>query len=161
MRIRNWLMVLAAPWALLATADSAPAQIICEPRTQALIHVVVPSPSAKLWFDAALTHSNGTQRTFVTPPLSPNWTFHYAIKASWVENGREVTEQRRVDFRSGQEIVVDFRGGRAPIGVPATQGVGSDEDRPLTPPLAPEMDRQPPVEERPLTPRIASEPKEN
>ncbi len=151
MRSRVLLGVLLSSWVLLTVADSARAQVSSGTGIEAWIRVVLPSPDANVWFDHAPTRQKGTDRLFVSPLLHEGKTYTYTIKASWVENGREVTDERQVRVRPGRETVVNFRE-RPHQGTrePARSGPGADQDRPLTPPIAPEPGRPEPSGGRPL-----------
>ena len=71
--------------------------------------VVVHVPSdAQVWFDDTLTKSTGEWRKYETPPLSPNKSFSYTIRARWSDNGHVVNQSRRVDIQAGQRSAVDF-----------------------------------------------------
>jgi uncharacterized protein (TIGR03000 family) len=73
-----------------------------------LIRVILPNPDAEVWFDGAATQQRGFERAFNTPVLeSGNYT--YKIKAKWMDNGRAVEQERKVQFQPGQPVMVDFR----------------------------------------------------
>jgi uncharacterized protein (TIGR03000 family) len=74
----------------------------------ALVRVSVPNSNANIWFDGSPTQQQGFQRLYVTPPLDRNRNYTYAIKASWMENGQEVSREKQVDIRAGQEAFVSF-----------------------------------------------------
>src|SRR5208283_2992909 len=62
----------------------------------AQIKVLLPDPNAKVWFDGSPTSSTGTERIYHTPDLSPNVTNTYSIRATWLANGKEMTQERVV-----------------------------------------------------------------
>jgi len=72
----------------------------------AIVRVILPSPQATVWVDGGQTSSTGSVRVFQTPDLTTTGT--YTIKASWVVDGREMTNERSVLVTSGQTSVVDF-----------------------------------------------------
>jgi uncharacterized protein (TIGR03000 family) len=109
--------------------------------------VLLPAPDASLWIENVRTCQTGTSRVFISPPLGPG-NYTYTVRAAWTEEGRQVTREKTVKVRPGQEVVVDF-----------TAPEARAEDRPLTPPLAPEPGGEAPAEDRPLTPPLAPEPK--
>jgi len=78
-----------------------------ETTTAATVEVRLPA-DAQLWFDDTLTKPTGATRSFQTPPLQADKTFHYTIRARWTEGGQVVEQSRRVDVRAGQRSVVDF-----------------------------------------------------
>jgi uncharacterized protein (TIGR03000 family) len=53
-------------------------------------------------------------RRFGSPALVPGKSYYYELRASWNENGREVTQTRRVDVTSGANVHVDFPAPAAP-----------------------------------------------
>ena len=63
----------------------------------------------------------GSVRTFKSPPLAPG-QYNYDVRASWDENGRNVTQTQQVRVSPGAAVEVDFpqRPGTAEK-TPATQ----------------------------------------
>ncbi len=70
------------------------------------IRVMVPDPAARVWFDGALTHQTGTDRMFHSAPMTAAGTYH--IKAAWMQDGQEVTQERDIAVSPGQAVMVDF-----------------------------------------------------
>src|SRR5581483_7157551 len=59
------------------------------------IRVHVPA-NAELWFEDSRTNQTGSDRTFVSPPLDPNRTFTYTLRAKWRDaNGRDMDQTRQ------------------------------------------------------------------
>jgi uncharacterized protein (TIGR03000 family) len=81
--------------------QSAPAPI-------AYIRVIVPDPQARIWFDGAATMQTGTDRLFNTPSLTIGSTYNYRVRAAWMQDGREVTQERTASVTPGQTTMVDF-----------------------------------------------------
>jgi uncharacterized protein (TIGR03000 family) len=75
--------------------------------TTSNFNVIVP-PGAELRFDGTLTAETGTTRRFVTPTLIPGNTYAYEVSAIWLDNGHPITSDRRVTFRSGEDVTIDF-----------------------------------------------------
>lgn len=75
---------------------------------KAQFQVMLPSADAKLWIDDKATQQSGTDRFFESPSLSSG-TYTYTVKATWTENGKEVTRTKKVDFQPGQNVMVDLR----------------------------------------------------
>lgn len=71
--------------------------------------VLMPTADAQVWFENRATTQQGMERSFQSPPLEPNQTFTYSIKARWTENGQAVNRERRVNVQAGQSITVNFR----------------------------------------------------
>jgi uncharacterized protein (TIGR03000 family) len=78
-----------------------------EPDTSAHITVNVPE-DARLWFEGKLTTATGSIRLFTSPPLTPGSQYHYKVRASWNEDGHEVTQTQEVKVTAGAHIHVDF-----------------------------------------------------
>lgn len=144
MRSRILLGVLVSIGVVFAPVDSARAQSSSGTGAQAQIRVLVPSPDANIWFDDTPTHQKGACRLFVSPHLDGGKTYTYTVKASWLEKGREVTREKQVKVRPGQESVVDFTAQEPPAERPLTPRIVPESERPLTPPIAPEPGREAP-----------------
>jgi uncharacterized protein (TIGR03000 family) len=86
-------------------SDNASQQQASDPTAH--IEVRVPA-DAEVWFGTGKTSQTGTRREFVSPPLEPGKGFTYEIRARWVENGKEVTQTRRLDVSAGAWKGVDF-----------------------------------------------------
>ena len=84
------------------TAPAAPQQFVN-------MTVLVPTAEAQVWFDDRATTQKGMDRLFHSPPLEPNQSFTYTIKARWLENGQAVNRERRVNVEAGRNITVNFR----------------------------------------------------
>lgn len=76
---------------------------------EARIKVILPSPDAKLWFNNAPIARTGAERAFASPALEEGKAYKYRVKATWKENGADVTREKKVVFRAGEEVVIDFR----------------------------------------------------
>ena len=77
--------------------------------TAAQIIVRLPTPDAQLWADDYQVNQQGQVRQLNTPAtLEAGKTYHYTLKAQWMQNGQPVTQERRVDFTAGQSTTVDF-----------------------------------------------------
>jgi len=72
------------------------------------IRVVLPSPRAGVWFEGQPTRQMGFDRLYISPELQPG-NYVYTVKASWMQNGQEVTREKKVKVRPGQGALVDFR----------------------------------------------------
>jgi uncharacterized protein (TIGR03000 family) len=98
-------------------------------RRFAVVEVRLPAADAQLWFDDVLTRKRGPDRVFQTPPLEPDRSFYYIVRARWMENGRGVEQTRKVSVRAGRRSVLDFT---RPPDSPSAQ----DSSRSPTPPEA-------------------------
>jgi uncharacterized protein (TIGR03000 family) len=72
-----------------------------------LIKVRVPA-GTRLWFNGTRVPSKGRVLKFRTPPLKPGKEYAYDVRARWKENGRTVTQSRRVLVVPGRNLVVKF-----------------------------------------------------
>jgi uncharacterized protein (TIGR03000 family) len=74
-----------------------------------LAHVTVRLPAdARLWFQDTPTANTGPVREFNSPPLTPGGRYTYDVRATWTENGREVTQTQRIGVTAGAYVDVDF-----------------------------------------------------
>jgi uncharacterized protein (TIGR03000 family) len=95
----------------------------------ATIRVEVPDPNARVYFDDAQTQQGGTDRVFMSPPLDPNKTYTYTVRATWMDNGKEVSRNKDVKVQAGRATMVDFRATRdSNENIPTPR-----EDRPAPP----------------------------
>jgi uncharacterized protein (TIGR03000 family) len=88
--------------------DSQPSSVPAEDGNKARIMVIVPDSEARLWVENVLTAQKGTERLFISPPLEPGERYHYTIRATWKENGREVSKEQKVTVRSGYGTVLNL-----------------------------------------------------
>lgn len=104
--------------------------------TPATIRVLLP-PDAALTIDGAPTQSTSAVRNFVTPPLRAGQDFRYDLRAQLVRDGKNVTIERRVTVRAGQETVTDLGlPGASPPGLapaPVAPSVGIRSSIPRAP----------------------------
>lgn len=133
-------------------AGSTTYQSFYAPSTnQAMIRVTVPSPAAKVWFEGSETRQTGTERLFVSPRLEAGNAYTYTVKATWTENGREVTREKEIRVRPGQETTVAFDDRPAPSpgdtdapkrDVPPTPTPGDAPKKDFPPPPAPGTEKK-------------------
>jgi uncharacterized protein (TIGR03000 family) len=71
------------------------------------LKVIVPA-DADLWFNGIPTQQKGTERPFVSPPLTPGRDYTYDIQARWMSNGRPVEERRTVHVRANERSEIDL-----------------------------------------------------
>src|SRR5262249_9914799 len=112
-RARDWRpFVPAGPGAysygVMPSADySYGAYAQPAPDNTAHIRLIVPE-GAKVWFGNSATTQTGRVRLFDSPPLTPGKDYTYDVKATWSEDGKEVTRTRRVDVRANASTTVDL-----------------------------------------------------
>ncbi len=90
---------------------------------RAYIRVHVPA-DAQVYFENTATTQSGPDRLFSTPPLDPNQNYSYQISARWMQNGREVRQDRTVQLTPGHTVDVNFTsapGSSSQPAQPATQ----------------------------------------
>jgi uncharacterized protein (TIGR03000 family) len=63
---------------------------------------------ARVTFDGTPTTSTGSVREYQSPPLTPGTRYTYELRASWNENGREMTQAQEVEVRAGAHVNVHF-----------------------------------------------------
>jgi uncharacterized protein (TIGR03000 family) len=73
------------------------------------VHVSLPTPGTKLFFDGKLIDGTGTSRTYKSPALEGGNRYTYKVVAVWVENGRQVSHETNVEFKAGEDVAIDFR----------------------------------------------------
>jgi len=83
-------------------------------------NVRVPA-NAEVMFEGEKTTQTGAMRQYISPPLTPGGNYTYDIRASWMENGRQVSRTRHVPVRAGEVVRVDFL--RRESSDEATEGV--------------------------------------
>jgi uncharacterized protein (TIGR03000 family) len=71
------------------------------------INVTVPA-DAKISFDGSTTVQKGKQRQFVSPPLQAGEKYTYDVQANWKQDGREVTQKRRITIHAGDVVNLTF-----------------------------------------------------
>jgi uncharacterized protein (TIGR03000 family) len=78
-----------------------------QPANSARILVRVPA-DAQVWFNDKEMSSTGPIREFVSPSLNAEKKSVYDIRARWMDNGREVTQERTIDVTPGARVQVVF-----------------------------------------------------
>ena len=76
---------------------------------RATVRVALPNPNAKVYFDDETTTQSGTNRVFNSPTLEPDKSYTYTVRATWMEDGKEVTRTKDVKVQAGRAATVDFR----------------------------------------------------
>ena len=92
---RNAPTPIPAPKAAVAT--EAPARLT----------VNVPA-DAQVWIEGTKTTATGSVRYFRSPLLDPNSKYQYEVRATWTENGHEVTQTQQVPVTAGANARADF-----------------------------------------------------
>src|SRR5207253_9339166 len=104
----SWFLFLALLSPTSLTAASGDSAFVLQPgapgTNSARVRVTVPEPLATIWFDGQKMSMTGTSRLFHTPSLEPGFTYRYQVKATWVQVGREVTQEQTVRVMAGQKV---------------------------------------------------------
>ena len=74
-----------------------------------MLTVLVPKADAEVMLGETATVSKGMERVFQSPPLDPGTTYHYTVKARWMEDGKVVEQKRDVPVKAGGTVKVDFK----------------------------------------------------
>ncbi len=72
------------------------------------VDVRVPVADAEVFFDGTKTNQTGMTRYFESPPLDSGSAYEYTIRARWMEDGKPVTQTRKVTVFAGQRVGVNF-----------------------------------------------------
>jgi uncharacterized protein (TIGR03000 family) len=73
-----------------------------------LVEVRVPTDDSEVTVEGKVMPRQGTMRRYVSPSLEGGRVYYYEVRASWVQEDKEVNETRRVPVRAGQRVIVDF-----------------------------------------------------
>ncbi len=92
------------PVLFLAVAVMAAAQT----RDTARIRILLPDAQARVWMDGKETKATGTDRFYDTPKLIAGGNSAYRIKASWMQQGREMAHEQYILVAPGQLAVLDL-----------------------------------------------------
>jgi len=110
--------------------------------------VKVPA-NAQLWLGNMQSDQTGTERHFSFPAL-PQGSNMFTLRATWTENGQQVSRDRQVDMQAGKNQTIDFSqagSDRPRSNTDVTTPAPSDTKKDL--PLAPQTgDRK----DKPLSP---------
>jgi uncharacterized protein (TIGR03000 family) len=66
-------------------------------------------PQADILIDGEKTIQKGAVRQYVSPPVATDGKFSYEITAKWTDDGKPLSQTRKVAVRGGQEVTVDLR----------------------------------------------------
>ncbi len=70
--------------------------------------VKVPAADAKLFFNDKFVEQQGTERKLITPTLASGLTYSYRVRATWLENGQEKSQEQKLQAVPGQALNLAF-----------------------------------------------------
>jgi len=118
----------------------------------ATVNVMVPA-DAEVWFDGNATQQRGPFREFTTPPLDPNRTFTYQIRARWMQNGQAMDQTRSVQVQANRAATVDFSAAQQQNQQPQVQQNQPQRQQPQQQPPQQFQQPQPPAVKQPAPPQ--------
>lgn len=72
-----------------------------------LINVAVPS-DATVSFQGKATTQTGSLRRFISPAIATGYSYTYSVQATWMENGRVVSQSRSFAVQPGEVVNIMF-----------------------------------------------------
>lgn len=107
--------VVALALALLPQTPALAQEAPRGPLERATIRVDLPE-QARLTFNGGPTESTGSQRVFLSPPLSPGRDFTYTLRSELTRGAKITAVSKRITVRAGEETRVDLRSGYGTAG---------------------------------------------
>jgi uncharacterized protein (TIGR03000 family) len=93
-----------------------------------MLNIQAP-PGAGLWISDVFMGQGDGNRQFVSPPLENGRKYVYDVKARWMQDGREMTSTKSLEFQGGQtNLSFDLFQGAQPASTQA-QPQGADRSR--------------------------------
>jgi uncharacterized protein (TIGR03000 family) len=78
------------------------------PAPQDFVAIDVTGPAdAKIMFDGKATMQTGAHRQFFSPSLVAG-SYRYEVHATWLENGKEISQRRTVPVQPGDVVRIDI-----------------------------------------------------
>ena len=77
------------------------------PSNQVALDIRVPS-SAEVTVNGEKLTATGTNRRFTSTALTAGQTYEYKVKATWTENGKQMSKERTVSAQPGQRTTVEM-----------------------------------------------------
>jgi uncharacterized protein (TIGR03000 family) len=75
---------------------------------QVALDIRVPNSSAEVTVNGEKLTASGMSRTFTSSGLTAGQTYKYTVKATWTENGKQMSKERAVEAQPGQRTTVDL-----------------------------------------------------
>ena len=80
-----------------------------------MLNIQTPA-GANLWISDVFVGQGDGSRQFISPPLENGRNYVYDVKASWMQDGREMTSTRTLEFQGGQaNLSFDLLQGAQPV----------------------------------------------
>jgi uncharacterized protein (TIGR03000 family) len=77
------------------------------PGNQVALDIRVPS-NAEVTVGEEKLSGSGTMRRFTSSGLTSGQSYEYKVKATWTENGKQMTKERTVQAQPGRRMTVDL-----------------------------------------------------
>ena len=90
--------------------------------------VIVPNPKAQLWIDDQPTRQLGIERDFISPPVEPNNNYSYTIRATWMDSGREIKQEKKITIKPGPVSIIRLVEGKEAIPARPRPGTAPNSD---------------------------------
>jgi uncharacterized protein (TIGR03000 family) len=94
-----------------SSTPSYAAEPAVAPTASLNIEVHVPTPDAQVWINGQASSRTGTTRSFTVEQIYPDRPYRYEVRATWMQDGRPVTQSRVVTVQAGETSQVVFGGG--------------------------------------------------
>lgn len=78
------------------------------PRTDVAEIVVNVPDDAEVWIEGVKMKQTGPRRRFVSPTLVPGVSYTYEIRATWMQDGRKVSDSNQVTVHGGDRSSLTF-----------------------------------------------------
>jgi uncharacterized protein (TIGR03000 family) len=118
---REFVLRPPPPDSVHAVTEEQPHVILtAPPATTPVVHFTVEvPPDAEVYLEGVKTTQTGSNRLFVSPPLTPGKQYVYEIRARWSDNGRPVEQMRSLVVTAGDRLTVSFPTPTAAVSLPA------------------------------------------
>ncbi|MFO0968560.1 MAG: TIGR03000 domain-containing protein [Gemmataceae bacterium] len=87
---------------------------VAAPSARLNLEVHVPRPDAQVWINGQPSTQTGRIRSFTVDQIYPDRPYQYEVRATWIQDGRPVTQTQTISARAGETAEVDFPAREAP-----------------------------------------------
>jgi uncharacterized protein (TIGR03000 family) len=96
------------PYGMIPGGNPGAVEVAPAPATSATLDLIVPA-NAEVWLDGKKTTQTGTTRSFTTQPLTSGQVSTQELRVTFNDKaGKAVTEQRKVQLRGAQRVVLNL-----------------------------------------------------